>query len=141
MRLHKGYAALTIALLAIELVIALFLNDPIIRPYVGDALAVVLVYAGLRAVSWLPVVSATLIAFAIAVVIEFSQYFRLLKAIGLDRNDVARMILGSGFDPKDFVAYTSGAVAVLLVEHYRRASRAAAGTHTVSPSSDSSSTI
>ena len=141
MRLHKGYAALTIALLAIELAIALFLNDPIIRPYVGDALAVVLVYAGLRAVTRLAVAPATLVAFAIAVAIEFSQYFHLLKAIGLDHNRFARMILGSGFDPKDFIAYASGAVAVLLVERYRRASRAIAGTRTVSPPNDSSRTI
>jgi len=141
MRLHRGYAALTITLLAIELAIALLLNDPIVRPYVGDALAVMLVYAGLRAVTRLPVVPATLIAFATAVVIEFSQYFRLLAAIGLDHNRFARMILGSGFDPKDFVAYASGAVAVLLVERYRRASRADAGMRTVNPSSESSSTI
>ena len=141
MRLHRGYAALTITLLAIELAIALLLNDPIVRPYVGDALAVVLVYAGLRAVTRLPVVPATLIAFAIAVAIEFSQYLRLLAAIGLDHNRFARMILGSGFDPKDFVAYASGAVAVLLVERYRRASRADTGMRTVNPSSESSSTI
>lgn len=141
MRLHKGYAALTIALLAIELAIALFLNDPIVRPYVGDALAVVLVYAGLRAVTRLLVVPATLVAFAVAVAIEFGQYFRLLRAVGLDHNRFARMILGSGFDPKDFVAYASGAVAVLLIERYRRASRADVGTRTVRPSSDSSSTI
>ena len=141
MRLHRGYAALTIALLAIELAIALFLNDPIVRPYIGDALAVMLVYVGLRAVTRLPVVPATLSAFAIAVAIEFSQYLRLLKAIGLDHNRFARMILGSGFDPKDFIAYASGAVAVLLIERYRRASRADAGIRTVSPSSESSSTI
>ncbi|MEN2746335.1 DUF2809 domain-containing protein [Sphingomonas sp. T9W2] len=141
MRLHKGYAALTIALLAIELAIALFLNDPIVRPYVGDAVAVALVYVGLRALTWVPVAPATLIAFTIAVVIEFSQYFRLLEAIGLDQNRFARMILGNGFDPKDFLAYASGAVAVLHIERYRRASRAEAGIRTVRPSSDSSSMI
>lgn len=141
MRLHKGYAALTVALLAIELAIALFLNDPIIRPYVGDALAVVLVYVALRAVTRLPVGPATLVAFAIAVVIEFSQYFRLLKTLGLAHHRFARMVLGSGFDPMDFIAYAGGAVAVLLIERYRRASRAAAGIRTVSPSNDSSRTI
>lgn len=141
MRLHKGYAALTVVLLAIELAIALFLNDPIIRPYVGDALAVVLVYTGLRAVTRMGVVPAASIAFAIAVAIECSQYLHLLRAIGLDHNRFARMILGSGFDPKDFIAYASGAIAVLLVERYRRASRTDGGTRTVSPSSDSSSTI
>ncbi len=55
MRLHRGYAALTALLLAIEVVIALFVHDAIVRPYVGDALAVILVYTGLRAVTRLPV--------------------------------------------------------------------------------------
>lgn len=141
MRFHIGYALLTVALLAIELVIALFVHDAIVRPYAGDALAVVLVYAGLRAVTTLRVGPAVLTASGIAVVIECSQYLRLLDHIGLGGNRWARIILGSGFDPKDFVAYASGALAVLLVERYRRASRAAAGTRTVSPSSDSSSTI
>ncbi len=141
MRFHIGYALPTVALLAIELVIALFVRDAIVRPYVGDALAVVLVYTGLRAITTLRVVPALLAAFAIAVVIEFGQYFHLLDHIGLGGNRWARIILGSGFDPKDFVAYAGGAMLILLVEHYRRASRAAAGTRTVSPSSDSSSTI
>lgn len=141
MRLHSGYTALTIALLAIELAIALFVRDAIVRPYVGDALAVVLVYAGLRAVTRLAVLPATQLALAIAVAIEVSQYFHLLAALGLGGNRFATMILGSGFDPVDFVAYAGGAITVLLVERYRRASRAAPGTRTVSPSSDSSSTI
>ncbi|MDJ0277890.1 DUF2809 domain-containing protein [Sphingomonas sp. 2R-10] len=141
MRLHIGYALLTVALLAIELAIALFVRDAIVRPYVGDALAVVLVYAGLRAVTTLRVVPAVLVAFGIAVVIECSQYLRLLDHVGLGGNRWARMILGSGFDLVDFVAYAGGAILVLLVERYRRASRAAGGTRTVSPSSESSSTI
>ena len=141
MRFHIGYALLTVALLAIELAIALFVRDAIVRPYVGDALAVVLVYAGLRAVTTLRVGPAVLVAFGVAVVIEFSQYFHLLDHVGLAGNRWARTILGSGFDRQDFVAYAGGALAVLLVERYRRASRAAAGTRTVSASSDSSSTI
>lgn len=141
MRLHKGYAAWAVVLLATELAIALFVDDRFVRPHLGDALAVMLVYTGLRAVIRIGVGRAALIAFTIAVAIEFSQYFHLLAAIGLAGNRFARMILGSGFDPWDFVAYAGGAVAVLLIERYRRASRADGGMRTVSPSSDSSSTI
>lgn len=141
MRFDTRYAALTLALLLTEIVIALFVRDAIIRPYVGDALAVVLVYAGLRTVTRLRVVPATALALLIAFVIEFAQYFRLLDQLSLSGNRWARIILGSGFDPQDFVAYTAGGAAVLLVERYRRASRAAAGTRTVNSSSDSSSTI
>ena len=49
----------TAALLGIELLIAIFLNDPLIRPHVGDALAVILVYLGLRTVlPWRPLPAA-----------------------------------------------------------------------------------
>lgn len=141
MRFDKGYAALTCALLVTEILIALFVRDAIVRPYVGDALAVVLVYAGLRTVTRLGVMPAAALAFFTAVLIELSQYFRLLDHIGLSGNRWARVILGSGFDPQDFAAYAAGALTVLIAERYRRASRAAAGTRTVSAPSDSSSTI
>jgi len=141
MRFDRGYAALTLALLVTEILIALFVRDAIVRPYVGDALAVVLVYAGLRAITRLGVVPATLLALLTAVAIEFGQYFHLLDHIGLSGNRWARIILGSGFDPQDFVAYAAGAIVVLLAERYRRASRAAAGTRTVTSPNDSSSTI
>lgn len=141
MRFDKGYAALTLALLLTEILIALFVRDAIVRPYVGDALAVVLVYAGLRTITPLRVVPATLLALLTAVAIEFGQYFRLLDHIGLSDNRWARIILGSGFDPRDFVAYGGGALIVMLAERYRRASRAAAGTRTVNSPSDSSRTI
>lgn len=140
MRFDRGYAALTCALLVTEILIALFVRDAIVRPYVGDALAVVLVYAGLRTITRLRVVPATLLALLTAFAIEFGQYFHLLDHVGLADNRWARVILGSGFDLQDFVAYIAGALVVLLVERYRRASRAAAGIRTVRASSDSSST-
>ncbi len=141
MRFNRGYAGLTGALLVTEILIALFVRDAIVRPYVGDALAVVLVYAGLRTITRLGVLPTTLLALLTAVVIEFGQYVRLLDHIGLSDNRWARIILGSGFDPRDFAAYAAGALTILLAERYRRASRAAAGTRTVRSPSDSSSTI
>ncbi len=140
MRLHRGYALATITLLIVEILIALFVRDRIVRPYVGDTLAVILVYTGLRAVTRLSVPAATLAAFAVAVVIEFGQYFRILYMVGLGDNRLARTVLGSGFDPHDFIAYAAGALLALLVD-YARASRASAGTRTRRPSSDSSSMI
>ncbi|WP_082456886.1 ribosomal maturation YjgA family protein [Sphingomonas sp. Leaf23] len=141
MRFDRGYAVLTLALLLTEVLIAMFVRDAIVRPYVGDALAVVLVYAGLRAITRLGVLPATLLALLTAIAIEFGQYVHFLDHIGLADNRWARIVLGSGFDPQDFIAYTAGAVVVVLVERYRRASRAAAGTRTVRLPSDSSSTI
>ena len=46
---RSHYALAALAVFALEVVIALFVNDAFVRPFVGDALAVILVYLGLRA--------------------------------------------------------------------------------------------
>ncbi len=43
LRFRKGYALAAAILLAIEILIALFVRDRLVRPYLGDALAVALV--------------------------------------------------------------------------------------------------
>jgi hypothetical protein len=103
-----------------EVAIALFAHDAIIRPYVGDALAVVLVYLGLRAVTRLTVASATAIALATAFAIEIGQYFHLIDRLGLTHVRWAALILGNGFDPRDFLAYAGGAALILAIEATRK---------------------
>jgi uncharacterized membrane protein len=51
MRLHKRYLAAFFLLLATEIFIALFVHDKIFRPYVGDILVVILLYALVRSFS------------------------------------------------------------------------------------------
>ncbi len=99
--------------------IALFFRDAFVRPYLGDTLAVMLVYAGLRAVLRIGVVPAAVAALAIAFAVEFGQLFGLLDLLGLRDVPVARVVLGSGFDLMDLLAYTAGAVLVLLIERRR----------------------
>jgi len=114
------YALATIALLGIEIAIARFVHDSIVRPYIGDSLAVMLVYLALRAVTPLRVVPAVATAFAIACAIEVGQYFHLVDLLGLGSSRVARIVLGTTFGLTDFVAYAGGAVCVLAVEAVRK---------------------
>ncbi|MBB5712460.1 DUF2809 domain-containing protein [Sphingomonas xinjiangensis] len=111
-------------LLIIEAAIALFLDDPIIRPYGGDSLAVVLVYLVIRGATRLGSIASVLCALATAFAIEVSQWYHFVEVIGLGRNPVVRAVLGTGFDPRDFLAYSAGAGAVLILEHLFRARRA-----------------
>lgn len=116
MNQRRLYGLGALVVLVIEVAIAVFIDDGFIRPYLGDALAVVLVYLGAR---WLaPVRPATAAAgaLALAVAIELAQYFHMLAALGLEHNRLARTILGGVFDPVDLVAYASGAAAALIVE-------------------------
>ncbi len=120
MKARLSYALVALAVFIAEVTIALFVRDHLIRPYVGDSLAVVLVYLGLRVVTPWPVLPAVLVSVALATVIEFGQFFHLIDALGLSANPLARIILGTGFDPKDFIAYAIGAVCVLAAESARK---------------------
>jgi hypothetical protein len=99
--------------------IALFVRDTLVRPYLGDTLAVALVYCGLRAVLPLRPGPAAVLAFAVAAAIEFGQYVDVLDMLGLRSNPIARVVLGTGFDPRDFIAYLAGALLAFGVEHLR----------------------
>ncbi len=113
---RPGYAGLALGLFAIEVVIALFVRDAIVRPYVGDALAVALVYCALRAMTPLSLWPALALSLGLACLIEFGQYLHLLDQLGLGGNAIARTILGYGFEPADFLAYAAGGAGVLVAE-------------------------
>jgi len=121
MTFRLPYALATLALFAIEVAIALFVHDRFVRPHVGDVLAVVLVYLGLRALTRLPRFGALVAAFAIACAVEVGQAFDLLDRLGLASNAVARVVFGMGFDPWDFLAYLAGAGIALVGDPGRSA--------------------
>ena len=116
LRFHKGYAWTTAILLAVEILIALFVRDRFIRPFLGDVLAVALVYCAFSAMLDIRPLHAAVLAFAVAAVIEFGLYLQVLRMVGLEGNVIARTVLGSGFDPLDFLAYLAGAIGVLAIE-------------------------
>lgn len=120
MKFRLSYALAALALFAVEIAIALFVHDRLIRPHIGDSLAVILLYLALRAMTPLRVMPAAGIALAVAVAIEFGQLFGLIGALGLSGNIAARFLLGAGFDPLDFIAYAAGALFVIAVERMRR---------------------
>lgn len=110
------YLAIAVALFAIEVMIALFVRDDFIRPYVGDVLAIGLVYATLRALTPLSFPQALAVTLAIALVIELAQAFGLLGALGLVDNELARIVLGGVFDWHDLAAYAAGGAIVAALE-------------------------
>jgi hypothetical protein len=117
---RRRYAAAAFAVLLVELFIALVVRDRVVRPYLGDSLAVILVYLALRAMLPLSVRAASGLAFAIACAVELGQLVHLVDRLGLGGNRAARVVLGTGFDPTDFLAYGGGAILVLVIEHLRR---------------------
>ncbi len=119
MTFRWGYGLATAILFCIELLIAIFLRDPLIRPHVGDALAVILVYLGIRTIlPWRPL-PAALAALGVAFAIELGQLFHIRDLLGLSDSKLVRFTLGGVFDVKDLVFYTAGAALALIVEAAR----------------------
>lgn len=119
-----GYALACLLLLAIEVLIARFVHDSVVRPFVGDVLAVIVLYCGARAVTPLPLRAAALAAFACGCVVEILQGFAIADRLHL--TGALRILVGSTFDWLDFVAYGCG-LALILWGERARAARAAGG--------------
>ena len=109
------YIILTIILLAVEVLIALFVHDQFVRPYIGDVLVVVVIYAFVRI--WIPesVRLLPLYVFLFAAGVEILQYFNIVELLGVQDNVFLRTIIGTSFDVKDLLCYAAGCVLIWLV--------------------------
>jgi len=116
---QKPYFLAFLFLFIVEALIAAFLNDPFIRPYVGDFLAVILIYTFLKSFTDLSVKQAAIGTLIFAYVVEFFQYLGLIRWLGLEDNLAAKLILGHAFSWEDMLAYTLGIALVLIVERKR----------------------
>ena len=116
---RSAYVLAAFILFTVEVCIAVFVRDGVIRPYVGDVLAVMLVYCTLRAITPLRIVPAIIATLGIALAIELAQLFNLLDLLALRGNAVARIILGGSFDLLDLAAYAAGGVLILIAEAFR----------------------
>lgn len=115
MKLNHKYLYLTVVLFIIELLIALYIRDQFVRPILGDALVVMLIFSFIRIFSKIHVNELAIYVLLFSFSIEIAQYFRLVSILGLEENKIATTILGATFDWIDLVAYTIGVgVSVIL---------------------------
>ena len=95
-------------ILLLLLVIALYVRDPVIRPYGGDLLVAAFLYFGLRGMTlWTQDLCAAG-AFAVAVIVEVAQGGGLIGQLGLEDSSAATALLGTTFDPMDILLYALG---------------------------------
>lgn len=116
LQFHRYYFGLTVLLFAIEVLIALFVHDKIVRPYIGDVLVVILIYCFVKSFLNIKALTAALLVLLFSFSIETFQYFNLVEKLGLEHNKTARIVIGSSFEWIDFVAYSLGILIVLAVE-------------------------
>lgn len=113
---NKKYFFVAVFLFIVEVLIALYVKDAIIRPYVGDFLVVILLYCMVRSVFDAPVVKVAIGVLSFAYLIEWLQFMNIIRWLGLQDNRTANIIIGNRFEWIDMLAYTLGVICVVLVE-------------------------
>lgn len=119
-KLRIAYLISFILLFVTEFLIAVFVHDAFVRPYIGDVLVVMLVCAFLRI--FIPDKIRLLPVFAtlFAVFIEGLQYFDFVNLIGLADNKIVSTVIGRTFDIKDIICYTVGGLIFFIAECFFR---------------------
>lgn len=114
MKINIKYLIAFIIVFLIEVVIALFINDRIIRPYIGDILVIILMYTFIRIFIKVEIRFLSIYLFVFATTVEVMQYINILELIGLQNNRMLSVIFGSTFDIKDILCYLIGSIILLI---------------------------
>lgn len=109
------YGILFAVLVITEVIIGVFVHDGFVRPYLGDVIVVIAIYALVRIIipekySFLP-----LAVFIFAVIVELLQGVHIADILGV-KNAVLRAIIGTSFDWKDIICYAAGCILLGIYE-------------------------
>lgn len=113
---NRNYFLAAIGLLALEIIIALYVHDAIVRPYIGDLLVVILIYCFVKSFFNWPVLKTAFGVLLFSYSVELLQYFKVVDRLGLRHCQLAKIIIGVSFEWLDILAYTMGIILLLFVE-------------------------
>ncbi len=117
------YLAAFIAIVIVEVLIALFVHDAFVRPYLGDVLVVIALYCLARTFIPEGCKLLSLYVFLFAAGVELLQLFNFVELLGLGGSRFFRVLLGSVFDVKDILCYFVGCVITGVYEFALRSKR------------------
>lgn len=109
------YAALTIALLSIEVLIARHAHGWL-RFFWGDVLIIITLFAAIRTIIHNSTPRTLIGLLTFATLIECAQFMHIPQKIGLKAHSALSLSLGATFDWLDLLAYALGA-AIIFMAH------------------------
>lgn len=118
-RLRAAYAAAALATIAVGLLVQLGSTrlPPAVCDVIGDALwALMLVWWVSALLPRLGLRTRAAIAFGTCCAVELSQLCHAPWLDALRGTTPGHLVLGSGFDPRDFAAYALGVLAAVAIE-------------------------
>lgn len=107
-----------VLLFALEALIAVYVHDDFVRPYVGDMIVTVVVWAFARIIfpDKFKLMSVYVMIFAIFV--EIGQYFNYVDLLGIT-NPVLVTMMGTSFAWADIACYAVGCVIAGIIDFVR----------------------
>ena len=118
-RTRATYVALAVVTIAIGLVVHLrgAMLPPDVRDVLGDALWAMMIVWWIGALApRLALTPRSAVALAVCFAVEVSQRVHTSTLDAIRRTTPGHFVLGSGYDPRDLVAYAVGVLAAVLVE-------------------------
>jgi hypothetical protein len=117
------YVALAVVTIGVGLVVHLGggLVAPRARDVLGDALWAAMMVWWISAI-WpgSRLIARSGAAYAVCVCVELSQLYHTAALDAARATRVGHLVLGSGFDPRDFLSYGLGVAGAVVVEHAAR---------------------
>ncbi len=117
-KLRVRYLIIFLIILLIEVFIALFVHDNIIRPYIGDVLVVFVVYSAVRVAFPRKFKYLSIYTFIFAVSVELLQLINIVQILGFENNRFISVLVGSVFDIKDIICYGIGCLILFIYERF-----------------------
>ena len=113
-----AFLAVAGVILTAEIYIAVCVKGGFVRHYLGDVLAVILLYALARAIFSVPPSNLPLKIFTFAAALEIAQYFGVVQILGIE-NKILKIMIGGTFDLTDLLCYAAGCIInyMLLEKH------------------------
>jgi hypothetical protein len=115
---NKHYFTLAILIFFIEVLIALFVHDNFVRPYLGDVLVVILIYCFVKSFLKLPVLSVAVFVLIFSFTVEFLQLLNIVEKLHLEKSKIARIVIGTSFSWIDLLTYIVGIAIIIIIEKY-----------------------
>ncbi len=110
------YFSITILLFLVEVFIGVFVHDSFVRPFGGDVLVVMLIYCFIKSFWKIPAAKTALAVFGFACLVEGLQYLRIVDRLGLRRDSLWAIVIGTSFAWEDILAYAVGCAIALWVD-------------------------
>lgn len=115
LRFNWHYFLAFVLLFALEVVIALYVHDSFVRPYLGDTIVVWLIYAFILSFFAWSKSKVALGVLLFAFLVEGLQAMHFIELIGLQDNAIARVVIGTSFAWEDIWAYIGGYLVIIII--------------------------